>query len=294
MDFYTRSAQLYGLVSGTRASALISIERLGRDIIYAPDASSELLAKQRSFLNVEIFAKVVEYYKGSNLPDIKFLSNTLESEFELPVDLHEEFREIFLKNCAFVGIGKEWGGLGTSSIEAGSRSVGSTTIDVVAYHSTPNSGGKRCFVIMPFTERFEKRSDGFFTEVFESLIKLAAEAAGFDVQTAMRDGSDVIQSTIINEIMDADLVVADLTDHNPNVLFELGLRMAHEKPVAIIKSSDTGRIFDVDNVLRVFEYDETLWSTAIKRDLPRLEAHIRATWDNRDKHRSYISILRSK
>ena len=292
LDFYTRSAQLYGLISGTRAAAQISIERVGRDIVYAPDPASETLAKQKAFLNVEIFAKVAQYYKGNNLPEVRFLSNTLDNEFGLPLDLHEEFRTLFLQNCVYVGIGAEWDGLGsTSSV---SRPASHQTVDLVAYHPTPNSGGKRCFVIMPFTERNDSRSDGFFTEVFESLIKPSAEAAGFDVQTAKRDGSDIIQSTIINEIIDADLVLADLTDHNPNVLFELDLRMAHEKPVAIIKSDDTGRIFDVDNLLRVFEYDSTLWLTAIKRDLPRLEAHVRATWDNHDKHKSYVSILRSR
>jgi hypothetical protein len=35
-----------------------------------------------------------------------------------------------------------------------------------------------------------------------------------------KQGSDVIQSTIINQLLKADLVIADLTDHNPNVLFE--------------------------------------------------------------------------
>jgi hypothetical protein len=65
---------------------------------------------------------------------------------------------------------------------------------------------------MPFSERNSDRPAGFFEEVFDSLIKPAAEAAGFDVLTANKDGSDVIQSTIINELMDADLVVADLTD----------------------------------------------------------------------------------
>jgi hypothetical protein len=94
--------------------------------------------------------------------------------------------------------------------------------------------------------------------------------------------------------MDADLVVADLTDHNPNVLFELGMRMSLEKPVAIIKSSDTGRIFDVDNMLRVFEYKENLWPSTIKTDVPGLEGHIRATWEAKDSNRSYISILRAK
>lgn len=146
---------------------------------------------------------------------------------------------------------------------------------------------------MPFSERSGSRPTGFFDEVFESLIKPAAEAAGFDVYTANKDGSDVIQSTIINELIAADIVLADLTDHNPNVLFELGVRLTLEKPVAIIKTVDTGRVFDVDNMLRVFEYNQNLWSSTIKSDLPRLEGHLRASWDNRETTKSYISILRA-
>lgn len=82
--------------------------------------------------------------------------------------------------------------------------------------------------------------------------------AGFTVETANKQGSDVIHSTIVNDLLEADLVIADLTDHNPNVLFELGMRMHADLPVALIKSKDTGKIFDVDNMLRVYEYNPNL------------------------------------
>jgi hypothetical protein len=116
--------------------------------------------------------------------------------------------------------------------------------------------------------------------------------AGFRIETANRQGSDLIQSTIINDLIDADLVIADLTDHNPNVLFELGIRMAHDKPVALIKCSGTGRIFDVDNMLRVYEYNANLWRTTVEKDLLELRTHIKASWENRDRERSYMKILR--
>ncbi len=106
--------------------------------------------------------------------------------------------------------------------------------------------------------------------------------AGFTVKTANRQGSDVIQSTTINDLINADLVIADLTEHNPNVLFELGIRIAKKTPVALIKASGTGRIFDVDNIIRVFEYQTTLWKSSIEADLPGLTDHIRATWEKRD------------
>ncbi|MBS1824727.1 MAG: hypothetical protein JST93_05365 [Acidobacteria bacterium] len=38
-------------------------------------------------------------------------------------------------------------------------------------------------------------------------------------------------AVIINDLIEADLVIADLTEHNPNVLFELGVRMVQDKPV---------------------------------------------------------------
>lgn len=292
IDILYRSSALYGLTSGTRGANQISLEKLGRDIVYAPSQGKELQAKRQAFLNVELFSKVLEYYKGNNLPEVQFLSNTLVNEFDLSVEFHEEFRTLFLDNCRFCEIGSEWSGLSTPGNRLTRSRLDSPA--VVTYASESNVDGKSCFVIMPFSEKLSNRPKGFFDEVFESLIKPAAEAAGFDVQTANKDGSDVIQSTIINELIDAELVVADLTDHNPNVLFELGVRMAQEKPVAIIKTSDTGRIFDVDNILRVFEYSQNLWTSTIKHDVPRLEGHLRATWDNKDTDRTYISLLRAK
>ena len=293
LDIMARSSQMYGLTSGTRQAISISLEKIGREIVYAPNAEAQLLARRRAFLNVDLFAKVLEYYKGSNLPELQYLSNTLYAEFQLDRTLHEEFRKVFLENCTFCGIQGDFTGTADTLLVVSQRPQNEPMPAIKAFASSENRDGKRCFVIMPFSERLSERSKGFFEELFDSLIKPAVESAGFDVVTANKDGSDVIQSTIINELMDADLVVADLTDHNPNVLFELGLRLAQEKPVAIIKSSDTGRIFDVDNMLRVFEYSENLWPSTIKTDVPALEGHIRATWESRNSNRSYISILRA-
>jgi len=295
LDQITRAAALYGLTTGSRGTSAISLEKIGRDIAYAPNPESIIEARRRAFLNVDLFAKVIEYYHGNNLPEMSFLSNILYAQFSLPKELHEEFRSVFEENCRFCSIGSEWTGLDTpvGHVRREERSA-ATPPTIKSFAATENRNGMSCFVIMPFTERNPKRPPGFFEEVFAHLIKPAAEAAGFDVSTANKDGSDVIQSTIINEILESDLVIADLTDHNPNVLFELGIRMAQEKAVAIIKSSDTGRIFDVDNMLRVFEYSENLWVSTVKVDAPGLEGHIRATWEGRASTRSYVSILRSR
>src|SRR5581483_10657825 len=102
----------------------------------------------------------------------------------------------------------------------------------------------------------------------------------------------MIHSTIVNDLLAADLVIADLTEHNPNVLFELGLRMAFEKPTALIRARGTSPIFDVDNLLRVYDYDPNLWKSRIELDLPKLSAQIKGTWDSRDSGPTYMKLLK--
>jgi nucleoside 2-deoxyribosyltransferase len=104
----------------------------------------------------------------------------------------------------------------------------------------------------------------------------------------------MIQSTIINDLIEADLVIADLTEHNPNVMFELGVRMVQDKPVVLMKAEGTGPLFDVDNMLRVFEYSPNLWQTTVEKDMPNLRDFIKGAWENRDPKKSYMNILRGR
>ena len=77
------------------------------------------------------------------------------------------------------------------------------------------------------------------------------------------------------------------------MLFELGMRMAEDKPVVLIKATGTKALFDVDNMLRVFEYSSNLWQTTIEKDLPNLRDFIKGAWENRNSEKSYMKILRS-
>lgn len=289
-NFYylTAASRDFGLTLGTRETETIELTELGRELLYAPDPETELRKKIEAFTKIELFRKVLEHYKGSNLPEMKYLGNTLQREFGLAPEFHDEFSHLFRANCQDLGI------------TAGSLDPLATTESGTAAPPTLVVGeperpkGKKSltlFVIMPFAEKEHQRPSGFFSEVLNTLITPAGVTCGFTVETANRQGSDVIQSTIINDLLNADIVVADLTDHNPNVLFELGVRMAKDKPVALIKASGTGRIFDVDNMLRVQEYSSNLWRSTIERDLPAMIEHIRATWEGRDSGQSYMKIL---
>jgi hypothetical protein len=289
--YLTAASRDYGLTSGTRDTPLIQLEDLGRNIVYAPNPETELALKKQAFLRVDVFKKVLEYYKGSNLPEMKYLGNTLTKEFGLDPETHDEFAKIFRENCAYLGIESGENG---ATLDGEDGDIVSTLPGpgTVTLSDGINSSALTAFVILPFVERDSKHSKGFFAEVLRSIITPAAK--DFKVKTANRQGSDVIQSTIISDLIEADLVIADLTEHNPNVMFELGVRMAQDKPVVLLKAEGTGQLFDVDNMLRVFEYSPNLWPTTVEKDMPNLREFIKGTWENRLSTKTYMKILQGR
>lgn len=278
----------YGLTLGSRDTEKIELADLGRAIFFAGDEQTKRQKMIDTFFSIDLFKKVYEYYGNSNLPDDEFLDNVLQNEFGLAPELHREFTKIFKENCKFLGI--------ENGLDEGMEIPVSQKIDqskeIKVVGQPKGKFDRTAFVIMPFSEKEPNhRPKVYFEEVLNKLITPAGNSAGFSIETAEGGGSDVIQSTIISQLLNADLVIADLTDHNPNVLFELGIRIAKELPVALIKADGTGGIFDVDNMMRVFTYDSTLWPSKIETDMPILTEHIKAAWDNSGTYRNYMQIL---
>ena len=102
-----------------------------------------------------------------------------------------------------------------------------------------------CFVISPIGERgspSRRRADGILNEV----IRPALEPKGYRVERADHDKSPgVVTEAFIAKIFNADLVVADLTGLNPNVMYELAVRHASGKPVIQILEDGHELPFDV-------------------------------------------------
>lgn len=286
--YLAAAARDYGLTIGTRYTEKIELAPLGKEIVFAQDEASKRQKQLESFFSVDIFKRVYEHYGSANFPEKEFLANTLQSEFGLAAEFHDEFANIFKANCKFLAIDN---GLDPNVVVPSTTSVEHPS-DIRVVGEPKGKFDRVAFVIMPFVEKGrEQRAPGFFQEVLQSIITPAANNAGFAVETAAQAGSDVIQSTIINQLLTANLVIADLTDHNPNVLFELGIRLAKELPVALIKAEGTGPIFDVDNMMRVVSYSPNLWSTTVTTDVIRIKDHIKAAWDNRTTTKNYMQIL---
>jgi hypothetical protein len=294
--FYISTASRdYGLTLGTRDTAEISLTELGRRAVYPQSGGEQQQARLEAFLKVDLFRQVLEHYGGENLPDPPFLTNTLQQTFGIPPEFQDEFVDLFRKNCRFLGIGAQFPSAGSAASLLPAGGTAPAVAEAAITVATPDDAAAEtpvCFIIMPFVERDDRHQTGFFREVLGEVFTPAAKAAGFTVKTARRQGSDVIQHTIVNDLLGANLVLADLTEHNPNVLFELGMRMNADLPVALVRARGTGPIFDVDNMLRVAEYDPNLWPTTVKADIPVLTDHIKGAWANRDSNDTFMKILR--
>ena len=120
-----------------------------------------------------------------------------------------------------------------------------------------NGNTRACFVVMPIgTEGTERRHRA--DAVYEHIIKASLEPLGYKCTRAHEiPESGVIDEHIKRELHAADLVVADLTDRNPNVFYEVGLRHALNAPLIAISQGDLGSLpFDWAH-MRTIGYDPT-------------------------------------
>jgi len=87
-----------------------------------------------------------------------------------------------------------------------------------------NSAKRRCFVIMPFSTS-DTCTEAEWTSIYEHLIKPAVCGShlGYSCNRSDISTGSVIKG-ILTDLDTADLVVADLTDSNRNVFYELGVR----------------------------------------------------------------------
>ncbi|WP_410765796.1 hypothetical protein [Haloferax sp. DFSO60] len=116
------------------------------------------------------------------------------------------------------------------------------------------SGDKECFVICPIgDEGSETRDDA--DKLMEYIINKAVEEFGYTTNRAdeMPEPGN-ITTQIIEKVIESELVIADLTDHNPNVFYELALRHATGKPFIQLIDSSQSIPFDISEV-RTIHYD---------------------------------------
>lgn len=153
---------------------------------------------------------------------------------------------------------------------------------------------KCCFLICPIGDpgSIEWRRSG---QLEEFILKPALEDE-YDITRADKiPGPGMIPPQIVERLIDEDLVVADLTDRNPNVFYELAVRHAIQKPfIHLMEEAQLrARKIPFDNApMRTIPYPGDFDSDKTKDCRMQIREAVRAAVANPEKLHSPISIAK--
>lgn len=106
------------------------------------------------------------------------------------------------------------------------------------------------------------------------------------------DDIGVIHNRIIENIYSSDIVICDVSCKNANVMFELGMRLAFDKPTIIIKDDLTGYSFDT-SLIEHLEYPRDLRFTSINKFKDSLGKKLTATFEKSKSDPNYSTFLKN-
>ena len=105
-----------------------------------------------------------------------------------------------------------------------------------------------CFVVMGFGKKTDYPTGRVLDldKSYKAIIKPAAEAAGYECTRADEiQHSGNINVPMYQQLLNADVVIADVSTYNPNAFYELGVRHAL-KPYTTITIAEDKLVFPFD------------------------------------------------
>ncbi len=133
---------------------------------------------------------------------------------------------------------------------------------------------KECFVITPIGKNgsltFQK-TEGLINSVLKPVL---LEHGFFPLPAHHIDSTGSINKQIIDKIVNCELVIANLTEINPNVMYELAIRHSFGKKVITVAENDTKLPFDVIDQRTLFYEDSMLGADRLRPALSNAIATI--------------------
>lgn len=261
------TASKYGFIKGNTQSEYIDLTEDGY-IAFNPEENEKrkIMAKFRMIIQGnEFFNGLYEKYKNLKLPVKSVLIDSL-GELGLDEAYCEDGAELFIENARYIGLIKLLSGAERivpieQLIEETESNDTFIEKEIINGEEDIQANGtsewdKVCFYIAPIgsdNSEERKHSDLFL----ENIVSPAIEGFGFKVVRADNiSKAGMITSQIIDYIVNAGLVICDLSFHNPNVFYELSLRHSTKKPTVHIIRKKDGIPFDI-NDFRTIIIDDT-------------------------------------
>ncbi|WP_083484378.1 PqqD family protein [Loktanella sp. 3ANDIMAR09] len=276
----------YGLTKGSASAEFIELTEDGRKVVDDGfDPKVRAIAKVDCAIStIPAFLGLYEKFKGNKLPAKSVLVDAVQ-EFDIDREIAEQAVDIFLENMQEVNLLQTLSGaerivskehLADGVVSDPSFQSDTSRPTSPATFAPPITSGQAAlettaFYVTPIGSDGSvqrKHSDLFLN----TLIEPAVERFGLKVVRADQiDKPGVITKQVIQYLVEARLVIADLSFHNPNVFYELAIRHMVRKPVVQIIQKSDNIPFDV-NQLRTIPIDNTdIYTWTPKLELWRSE-----------------------
>ncbi len=146
-----------------------------------------------------------------------------------------------------------------------------------------------CGIIMPISS-----SDGYseqhWAEVYEIIQDVVSEIGYSASIVSFGDEAGIIHNRIVTNIAENPIVICDVSSKNPNVMFELGMRLAFDKPTIVIKDDLTNYNFDTSPIEHL-GYPASLHFPSIINFKAKLKKKLLATLESA-KDENYSTFLK--
>src|ERR1700754_1453802 len=97
-------------------------------------------------------------------------------------------------------------------------------------------GENDVFVVMPFSST-STCGEAEWTEIYENVFRPAIEECGYSCERA-KPMTGSLAKSIVEKLRHSRIVLADITDRNANVFYELGVRHSLSKRTIIVAQGD--------------------------------------------------------